>query len=495
MIFHVLTLHVKNRDGSMDARTEARLVPLCVDLDGTLIAADTLWEGAAVVLFRNPLMLFALVYWALCGKARLKHEVARRSGRRASDWPYRCEVLERLEAERATGREIVLVTGAAEAVAVDVAAHAGVFSAVLHSSRDHNLTSHRKRQALLERYGEAGFDYMGNSRDDVAVFDVARKAIVVAPDAAAESWRRKHHAERLQTAEPTFRGTLKSIRVHQWAKNVLIAVPMALNHDVLVQDALVNTIVAFFAFSFLASAVYVVNDISDLANDRRHPKKRFRPLASGQMSVPTGLALAASLLIASIGLTLAMPPTFTMTLTIYLAVTTAYTFFLKRKLLVDVFTLAGLYTIRIAAGAAATGTDLSFWLLAFSIFFFLSLALVKRYVELDEQTGSLGDTVPGRGYMRVDFEMVGQAGVSSAFASALVLALYIHSAEMQQMYSLPAALWPLCPMVLYMLLRIWMLARRGSLHEDPVVFIMRDWRSIATMALGGLLVMFGAVGL
>ncbi|SES08375.1 UbiA family prenyltransferase [Rhizobium sp. NFR03] len=479
----------------MDARTDTRLVPLCVDLDGTLVSVDTLWEGVTVVLFRNPLMLFAVLLWALRSKAHLKHQVAARSGRTGEDWPYRPEVIARLREERGTGRDVVLVTGAAERVALDVAAHTGVFTDVLHSSPTHNLTSHRKRSELVARYGEAGFDYMGNSRDDVAVFDAARRAIVVAPDRAAESWRRRHGAECLATSKIGITDTLKSIRVHQWAKNILIAVPMALNHDVLQRDALINTAIAFFAFSFLASAVYVINDISDLTNDRRHPKKRFRPLASGRMSVLTGLALAAVLLVASLALTLTMPPGFIATLAIYLVVTTAYTFFLKRKLLVDVFTLAGLYTIRIVAGATATETELSFWLLAFSIFFFLSLALVKRYVELDEHGGEASSQVPGRGYMQVDFEMVGQAGVSSAFASALVLALYIHSAEMQQMYSMPAALWPLCPIVLYMLLRIWMLARRGSLHEDPVVFIMRDWRSIATMAAGGVLVMIGAVGI
>ncbi|WP_347360167.1 UbiA family prenyltransferase [Rhizobium sp. Leaf371] len=479
----------------MDARTDTRLVPLCVDLDGTLVAADTLWEGVAVLLFRNPLMVFALLRWALRGKAHLKHEVAVRSGRTGADWPYRPEVIARLRQERETGRDVVLVTGAAERVALDVAAHTGVFTEVLHSSRTHNLTRHRKCRELVARYGDAGFDYMGNSRDDVPVFDAARKAIVVAPDRAAEAWRRRHDAEHLETGTSGLKDTLKSIRVHQWAKNILIAVPMALDHDILDRAALINTVIAFFAFSFLASAVYVINDISDLTNDRRHPKKRFRPLASGRMSLPTGLALAASLLLAAAALTLRMPGEFVVTLGIYLAITTAYTFFLKRKLLVDVFTLAGLYTIRIIAGATATETVLSFWLLAFSIFFFLSLALVKRYVELDEHGGEARAQVPGRGYMQVDFEMVGQAGISSAFASALVLALYIHSVEMQQMYSMPAALWPLCPMVLYMLLRIWMLARRGSLHEDPVVFIMRDWRSIATMAAGGVLVMIGAVGI
>ncbi|CAN7522861.1 UbiA family prenyltransferase [Pararhizobium sp. LjRoot238] len=478
----------------MDARTETRHIPLCVDLDGTLLAADTLWEGVAIVLLRNPLMLFAVLYWMSKGKARLKHEVAARSGRQAADWPYRQAVLKRLERERETGRQVVLVTGAAESVALGVAAHAGVFSSVLHSSPEINLTSRRKREKLIEQFGEGGFDYMGNSRDDVPVFDAARKAIIVAPDAAAEKWRRAHDAERLDIGKTSRVAALKSIRMHQWAKNVLIGVPMVLNHDILHLDAVINVILAFFAFSFLASAVYVINDLSDLTNDRRHPTKRNRPLASGQMSVPMGLTITLCLLVASLSLTAVLPDDFALVLGFYAIATTAYTFVLKRKLLVDVFTLAGLYTVRIVAGSAATGTVLSFWLLSFSVFFFLSLALVKRYVELDEYDGRDGNQVPGRGYVAVDFEMVGQAGVASAFTSALVLALYIHSKEMQDMYTLPWALWPLCPLVLYMLLRIWMLARRRMLHEDPVVFIMRDWRSLVTMAMGAMLILAGTLG-
>ncbi|WP_275790893.1 UbiA family prenyltransferase [Pararhizobium gei] len=478
----------------MDARTETRHIPLCVDLDGTLVAADTLWEGAAIIILRNPLLLFSIVYWMFKGKARLKYEIAARTGREAADWPYREAVLNRLKLERASGRDVILVTGAAETVALGVAEHAGVFSSVLHSTREINLTNRKKRERLIEQFGEGGFDYMGNSRDDIPAFEAARKAIVVAPDAAAENWRRMHDAERLDIGKFDRLAPLKSIRVHQWAKNVLIGVPMVLNHDILQVQALVNVVFAFFAFSFLASAVYVINDLSDLTNDRRHPKKRNRPLASGQVSVPVGLATVLALILASLSLTAALPLNFALVLGFYAIATTAYTFVLKRKLLVDVFTLAGLYTVRIVAGAAATGTELSFWLLSFSIFFFLSLALVKRYVELDEYDGRSGSQVPGRGYLSVDFEMVGQAGVASAFTAALVLALYIHSKEMQEMYQQPWALWPLCPLVLYMLLRIWMLARRRMLHEDPVVFIMRDWRSLLTMAIGAVLVLAGALG-
>lgn len=475
----------------MDARTDTQHIPLCVDLDGTLLATDTLWEGAAVMLLRNPLLFFPFLLWIWQGKAKLKHEVAKRSGRLAEDWVYREAVIERLKAERAAGRKVYLVTGAAENVARDVAAHTGLFDGVIHSTPVLNLTASRKRDALVERFGEGAFDYIGNSRDDIPAFDAARQSIIVSPDKAAAEWQKSNEAELLDTGPVSKLAPLKAIRVHQWAKNVLIGVPMILNHDIAHLGSLVNTVLAFFAFSFLASAVYIINDLSDLPNDRRHAKKRKRPLASGQMSVPVAAVLALSLILASLALTAALPWQFAGVLAFYALSTTAYTFVLKRKLLVDVFTLAGLYTVRIIAGVAATGTELSFWLLSFSIFFFLSLALVKRYVELHDYEGEPGMQVPGRGYSSVDYEMVGQAGISSAFTAALVLALYVHSKEIQEMYTTHWALWPLGPLVLYMLLRIWMLARRSMLHEDPLVFIMRDWRSQVTMAIGAGLVVLG----
>jgi heme O synthase-like polyprenyltransferase len=223
---------------------------------------------------------------------------------------------------------------------------------------------------LVSICGDAGFDYAGNSRDDLAVFDVARRAIIVAPDAAARKWGHEDQAEFLPLAQISPLAILKSIRVHQWLKNVLIAVPLVLNHEFADTNLVLAAIAAFSAFSFLASAVYIVNDISDLANDRQHPRKRLRPLASGAVSVPVISAAAVALLAGSVALASLLPPLFWAVLAMYACITTAYTFVLKRKLLVDVFTLAALYTLRIVAGAAATGTDLSFWLLAFSIFFF-----------------------------------------------------------------------------------------------------------------------------
>ncbi|WP_394691199.1 UbiA family prenyltransferase [Hoeflea sp.] len=477
----------------MDAVSDNRHVPLCIDLDGTLIATDSLWEGLVSVLIRRPWLFFAAIFWTLSGKAVLKREVAARLTHDGADWPYREEVIARIKQAREAGQPVWLVTGAAESTATAIADHLGLFDRVLHSTDAENLTSSRKRDRLVSICGDAGFDYAGNSRDDLAVFDAARRAIIVAPDAAARKWGARNRAEFLPLAKVSSLAILKSIRVHQWLKNVLIAVPLVLNHEFANTNLVLAVIAAFFSFSFLASAVYVVNDISDLANDRQHPRKRLRPLASGAVSVPVISVAAVALLAASIGLASLLPPLFWAVLAMYATITTAYTFVLKRKLLVDVFTLAALYTLRIIAGAAATGTELSFWLLAFSIFFFLSLALVKRYVELDELADSEDVKLKGRSYVGFDKDMIGQAGVASAFSAAMVLALYVHSDEVTSMYAQPWLLWPLCPLILYMLLRIWILARRSQMHDDPVVFIMRDWRSQVTTSVGAALVILATL--
>lgn len=467
--------------------------PLCVDLDGTLVATDTLWESLLGLLLRNPLMVFAVATWILRGKAVLKAEVAERTNRDPATWPYRPEILNFLDHEKGTGRQLILATGAPRKIARGVAGHLGIFNAVLNSSDKVNLTALRKRDVLVKKFGKGGFDYVGDSRDDIPVFEAANKAIVVAPDRAASRWRRQHDAEQLLEPKGGLRVALKAIRVHQWLKNAMLAVPLILTHEVFNIGMVMATVAAIVSFSFAASFVYVLNDLADLENDRRHHRKKRRPFASGQLSIPSGLMLGVVLLVISLLIAVFLKPLFLGVLLIYIVTTTAYSFVLKRKLLVDVFTLAGLFTLRVIAGAAATGIELSFWLLAFSIFFFLSLALVKRYVELQELADDEGSKRLGRGYYAVDFEMIGQAGISSAFGAALVLALYVNSTDVQEMYATPAMLWPLCPLILYMLLRIWMLARRGQMEDDPVVFIISDWRSQLVTAVGATLVLLGVL--
>jgi 4-hydroxybenzoate polyprenyltransferase len=477
----------------MDARSDRNAVPLAVDLDGTLIATDLLWEGLFLLLRGNPLLVFLLPFWAFAGPARLKHEIASRIDIDPASLPYRPEVLARLEEERASGRRLVLATGTPRKFADAIATHLGIFDAVLATENGHNLTSGRKCAALTGAHGDAGFDYMGNSRHDLACFDGARRAIVVAPDRHAARWQRTHGGELLETPKAGWKTIVRMLRVHQWLKNVLIAVPLVLDHEYLNFGMLVAAALAFLSFSAAASAIYILNDFFDLALDRRHPTKRNRPFAAGLLSIPFGFVSIAVLLAVSLAAAAFLPPLFWAALATYLVATTAYSLSLKRMLLIDVMTLAGLYTMRILAGMAATGTDVSFWLLAFSIFFFLSLAMVKRYVELRTTELSAKERIAGRGYRAEDQEIVAMSGIGAAFAAALVLALYIDSSAVREQYAHPMMIWPLAPIVLYMTMRIWILARRDEMHDDPVVFIIRDWRSQLVAGFGGLLLIVAAL--
>ncbi|MGB3502296.1 MAG: UbiA family prenyltransferase [Mesorhizobium sp.] len=478
----------------MDARTENAAIPLAVDLDGTLIATDLLWEGLFLLVRKNPLYLFMVPLWlARGGPARLKCEIADRISLNPQDLPYRPEVLAWLQAEKDAGRRIVLATGTPRKFADAISQHLGLFDGVMATEHTANLTSRRKYAALSKAYGDGGFDYAGNSRHDLVCFDGAREAIVVAPDRAAARWLRGHQGRLIDTPKPTFKTYLKMLRAHQWLKNSLLAVPMILSHEYLNLEMFVGFLVGFVSFSAAASAIYIVNDFFDLALDRRHATKRNRPFASGLLSVPFGLACSFGLLALSFGAAMLLPWQFTAVLIGYLIVTTAYSLSLKRMLLIDVFTLAGLYTMRLLAGSTATGTDVSFWLLAFSIFFFLSLALVKRYVELRTTDVKVGERIAGRGYRAEDQEIIAQAGMASAFTSAAVLALYIDSSAVREQYAHPEMIWPLAPMVLYMTMRIWILARRDHMHDDPIVFLIRDWRSQLVASFGAVLLVVAAL--
>ena len=471
----------------MDARSDSKAIPFAVDLDGTLIATDLLWEGLFLLIRKYPLCLFMVPIWMLQGPARLKQEIAARININPALLPYRAVVVERLKEERAAGRQIILATGTPRKFAEAIAAHLGIFDRVMATDGLHNLTSARKRAALCETFGDGGFDYVGNSRHDLKVFDAARQAIVVAPDRSAARWQQAHNAELVETPQPTFKTVLKMLRVHQWLKNVLIAVPVVLSHEYANLGMIGACLLAFVSFSASASAVYILNDFFDLGLDRQHATKRNRPFASGLLSMKFGLVSVFILLAVSFATALLLPPLFMAALGAYLLATTAYSLSIKRMLLLDVLMLAGLYTMRILAGAAATGMDISFWLLAFSTFFFLSLALVKRYVELRTTTLDPKQRIAGRGYRPEDEDIVAQAGMASAFSSALVLALYIDSDAVREQYAHPYMIWPLAPIVLYLTMRIWILARRDEMHDDPVVFITRDWRSQLVTLFGALL--------
>lgn len=477
----------------MDQRPTRIRLPLAIDLDGTLISADLFWESFVRAFKANPLVFFLLPFWLLKGKAHAKEKLAARAEIDPAKLPYRDDFIEFLKSERADGRRLVLATGAHRKFADQIAAHLGLFDEVLATEGGVNLTSSAKRDALVARFGDGGFDYAGNSREDLKVFDAANTAIVVAPDAQAARYQKAHQTALFAGKPQTLKTLAKLLRVHQWAKNVLIAVPAVLANQLLDPETIAEIVLAFAAFSLLASAIYIINDLSDLDSDRIHKSKRNRPLAAGTVSIPSGMMLAAALIAASVAVSLWLPALFQLVLLGYAVLTTAYTAALKRMLLIDVLALAGLYTIRVIAGAAATQIDVSFWLLAFSVFFFLSLALVKRFVELYGAEESGTRKISGRGYRGTDTQVLAEAGIAATFSSVLVLALYIDSPEVQATYERPYLIWLLCPIVLYLSLRIWVLARRGEMHEDPVVFILSDWRSQFMVAAGAMLVFAAAI--
>lgn len=476
----------------MDKPLKSRDVPLAVDLDGTLVATDLLWESVFVLLKKNPLFVFLLPVWLLSGKANLKQQIASRISIDAALLPYRQDFLAYLRHEHSLGRRLVLATAAAQPLAKVVATELGIFESVYATSGKTNLSSHRKAQLLSEKFGQNGFDYAGNDRADIAVFAAARKVIVVAPDRAAARFHKQNGGRLFKADKTGIKPYLKMLRVHQWLKNLLVFVPAFLSHTIFYPEIMLSSVLAFVAFSAAASAIYILNDIVDLPLDRQHTRKRSRPFASGALSIPFGLKVSLLLLMITAGLCLFLPLPFSLVIGLYLLATTAYSVALKRMLLIDVICLGGLYTLRLLGGATVTEIPPSFWLMAFAMFFFLSLALVKRYVELQNSTVTEKDRIAGRGYRPEDLDIVGQSGVASGFTAAVVLALYVNSAAVQQLYNYPWLIWPLVPIVLYIIIRVWILAHRKEMDDDPVVFLANDWRSQLVIAIGaGLLFVAG----
>jgi len=463
--------------------------PLVVDLDGTLIRSDLLHESALQLLRQAPWALLQMPLWLLRGKAVLKHRIAERTAIDAAALPYDEAFLGWLREQRAAGRRLVLCTASDQRLAQQVATHVGLFDEVMASDGRLNLAGQAKAAALIERFGRGGFDYAGNSGADLSVWPAARSAVVVnaSPAVAAAAARTDTPVER--TFEPPRVGLatwLRAIRVHQWLKNLLVLLPMAGAFQLADLAAWRAGLLAFLAFSLCASSVYLLNDLMDLDSDRAHPRKRLRPFAAGLLAPLAGLGLSLVLLLAALALSMLLPRAFAAVLGLYFALTLAYTFFLKRKVLIDCLVLGILYTLRIVAGWSAVGLPSSFWLLAFSLFLFVSLAFLKRFSELT-LAAQLGKAeAGGRGYLASDLPIVLAMGVASGFASVLLLALYINTDVAMRRYSYPEVLWVTLPIMLYWVSRMWMQAQRGNMHDDPVLFALRDRVSLACAALFGL---------
>ena len=460
--------------------------PLCIDLDGTLIRSDLFAESFFALLRINFLNFFAFVGWLLKGRAHCKRQLADRVDIDSESLPYNEELIQFLREERASGRKLVLATASDAKYAQAVARHLGLFDDVLASDGQVNLKRHRKAAALVRAYGEKGFDYAGDSRADLPVWSKAAKSIAVnVSPAVVENLRQVTEVERVFNS-PTggLKDYIRAIRLTQWLKNLLVFVPLMMAHLVGELSMVINALIAFVAFGFCASSVYLLNDLLDIAQDRKHPSKRKRPLAAGTISIQSAVALIPVLLLLGLGLALLLPLAFLGILGIYYVLTLGYSLRLKRVAFLDVLVLALLYTLRIVAGAAAVSEIPSFWLLAFSTFLFLSLALVKRYTEF--QTVQSSDGLDGRSYHAADKETIAQFGASSGLISVLVLALYINSDTVTIMYSNPQFLWGMCPPLMYIVGRVWLLARRGVMHDDPLVFAIRDLRSQGCVAFAAL---------
>ena len=451
--------------------------PLCVDLDGTLLRTDLLIEGV-LALFSDRNGINKLPRLLTTSRAAFKQQVAVHAGLAPEILPFNAELIEFLREQKRNGRKIVLATAADERTARAIADHLGLFDDIIASNGMHNLKGEAKAKELVHRYGHKGFDYAGDSRADLAVWRDADGIVIVnaSPAVVREARALGHVVAELDKRQAVVASAVRAMRPHQWVKNLLVFVPLLASRSFTDWPGLLGALGMFAAFCAAASGIYLINDLLDLAADRRHPRKRHRPFANGTLSLPLGAGLAVALV--GIGLALALSVEAAFFLATYAGLSLAYSLALKKYPLLDVFTLSTLYTLRIVAGGVASGHHVTLWLLAFSGFTFLSLALVKRTGELLQirQPGS-EHTVTRRGYRPEDVPILQMFGIASTFASSVVLALFVNSTAALEQYASPALLWGLVPLILFWQLRLWLSTHRGYMHDDPIVYASKDWVS------------------
>lgn len=452
-------------------------IVLVTDLDHTLIKTDMLYEAFLQLIKANPFYLIVIPFWLLSGKSKLKEEIFSRVEIDPAALPYRQSIIEIIKDAKNKGQKIYLATASHQKIADDISNYLDLFDGVFGTHKNLNLKGKNKAEKLINEFGENSFEYIGDNKADLKIWEKSSAAYVV--DLGVGLHKK---AEKIVKVKQVIKDEKKSflklfikqIRVYQWVKNLLLFIP-ALGAHQLDSDIITKIITGFFSFSFIASSVYVTNDLLDLASDRVHPRKKNRPLASGDLSLITGIVSAPLLLFAGFGIgVLFLDISFFITLVIYYVITTLYSFKFKRLVILDILTLASLYTIRIIAGGAAVSVEISPWLLAFSMFFFLSLALVKRYTELLVMKDANKEKASGRGYEVGDSDLVRGFGTASAYISVLVFALYANSEQIMKLYNEPYYFWGIAVLLMYWITRIWFLAHRGKMTDDPIVFTVKD---------------------
>ena len=467
-------MDTQNKSTSHNGTVQRTIV---VDLDGTLVNTDMLIENLFLFLRLYPLRIFHVIIWLFGGKAYFKRCLADTVVPDVALLPYNETLLVWLKQQRIEGASLILATASDLRIAKKVSEHLAIFDEVLGTERI-NLSSSNKRAAIVQQFGEHNYEYVGNSVADLAVWKTASAIHVANPERGVLAAAKKMGPIETVFEErpPYLRTLLKALRVHQWAKNLLLFVPLLASHRIMEIPLLLDGLLAFIAFGMCASSVYLLNDLLDLPDDRRHPTKCKRPIAAGTLPIFHVLIMMPVLLLGAFIMALwLLPLQFAGVLAAYYLLTLTYSLWLKRVVMLDVVTLAMLYTVRVVAGAAAMTLVATFWILAFCVFIFLSLAFVKRYTELCDarQKGDV-EKSSGRGYYPADFELLASLGGASGYMSVLVLALYINDASSGALYHSQEWMWAACPLLLFWISRVWLLAHRGQMHDDPIVFALRD---------------------
>ncbi|WP_244433127.1 UbiA family prenyltransferase [Bradyrhizobium japonicum] len=457
--------------------------PLVADLDGSLLLTDALYESFLNVLPLGFHGTFAAVRALASGKAAVKHHLAHASELDYATLPYNTCVMDLIQAAKSRGRKVYLATAANAKHTKAIARHLGVFDGWFASDEKTNLSGALKAEILMATFGKNGFDYVGNGTSDFPVWEVADKAYGVGLSNSAKSRlvALKGSYVALDDGNASGRVWFKALRVHQYVKNLLVFVPSLTSHQFTLTK-ITTDVIAFLAFCACASAVYTLNDLLDLKSDRAHCSKRTRPFASGLLQLRTGLLMVPALLLFSLMLAITISLEFVGVLVGYFVLTTAYSLYLKRMMLVDVVVLAMLYTTRIVAGGTAAEIQISQWLFVFSMFIFTSLALIKRYVELATRLDhGLPDT-SARDYRIGDLNVIAALASASGLNAITIFALYVASPDVQRLYRYPKALWFICPILLYWIGRALMMAHRRLMDDDPIVFALKDHISAIAIA-------------
>ena len=449
---------------------------LFVDLDDTLVETDTLFDSILLFIKKTPFNLFNIFYWLLLGKTVLKHEIACRVTLNLDTLPYNKSVIDYIISSKKNGQKVVLATATNLKTARSISDHLKFFDDVIASDINNNLKGQKKLNVIQEYVNNKDFDYIGDSKADIPIFNAAQKAIISNPTRSlASKYRDTDNVLLLKKKKMNkFLIWLKAIRLHQWSKNTLLFLPLIMAHRFEELEIILNNFLSFILFGLVASAGYIFNDLNDLDSDRKHPSKKERPYASGDMSIKSGLVSIVLLLAIAFSLSLLyLEKSFSFLLILYLFSTILYSLFLKKEIIIDVIVLSILYVLRIIAGGVSTGTPVSSWLLVFSIFFFSSLAFMKRYtdvVSLKKKTFKLH----GRNYQGLDAGLILTAGLSSGYISILVLALYIFSSNVNLLYQGPEILLIILPLLFYWISRLWLLSHRGEMNSDPIIFSIKD---------------------